>query len=631
MYMPSHKCPAGRGVVFFVAVRVFRGMFLFGAALLWGLVFSACETGGDGNSALPLAGPRSVQVTARDGVLVLQWTKVAPAQGVIPFYEVYYGTSANPEGAAKWPEAVVPDDSQLVRATLSGLTNHLTWYVWVKAVYPDLGASNYSPTTYGTPIPPPAVPGPVRVVPGEEMLELTWEEAEDAFTYEVYYRAGGSGGVPPADTAETMVTVSRPGAVILGLANGTSYTMWVRARNTAGDSGYSSNTGVPCEAAAPPETAPGMPDVTPGDGKLSLSWDQVSGVPRYKLYYGTTEDFAGAAEFPQTVPANAPSVNAEITGLANGVLYHVWVQSWNSQSARDNSPLGGPVTGTPQAKDAIDFTNLRFELGRAEGEYIFAQDLPPSVFFPEGRPNTDRLTRVQETALGNLFTDGTAWYIRKNYPGENIDFVFLNGGYIDNGISAGTVTLGGISAIVQPNARGNKFLLLTLTGTELKKFFNDEEGKKTSNEPGDVSGVVHSGRGGSGTGFFGMVSAEVRYTLRYYRPPELPDPPAEIENPEPYQHGFIDTDELTINGLPIADDRNYRICTTDSLASGEYFTLLFTAGKDKRVIDIPFWYGAAEYIYDQGRITPQIDGRVKIEGGVPLPSPWVPGDLVYRP
>jgi hypothetical protein len=555
------------------------------------LAFSACETGSDPDNTLPLAGPRSIQVTARDQTLVLQWTKVAPAQGITPSYEVYYGTTANTGSAKKWGE-VQSNTSQLVQAEITGLANHQTYYVWVKAVYAGLGQSGFSPTEYSIPIPPPATPGTLTVTAGEQMLEVKWTAVEDAFTYEVYYQNNGSGDTPPAETAASMLTVSDPGAVILGLTNNKAYTIWVRARNTAGDSpAYAKNTGTPQPASSAPASPPGKPTVTPGNGKLTLAWDQVPGVPAYKLYYGTGDNFSAATEFSQTIPANSPRVSAELTGLANNTLYYVWVLSSNSKG---NSSPSESVSGKPLAKDPIDFGNLQLELGRATAEYIFAQDLPPSVFFPEGRPNTDRLTRVQETALGNLFTDAAAWYIRKQYPAENIDFVFLNGGYIDNVLPKGTITVGRISGIVQPDSRSDTFILLTMTGAELKKFFNDTEGKQETIEPGDVSGVAHSGRGGPpNTKFFGILSKEVRYTLKYYKPPEGT---TQIEDAEPYQLGFIDTEnDLTINSEPIDDRKNYRICTTGSLASGEYFVLLKTAGKNLRVIDTPFWHGVAEY------------------------------------
>jgi hypothetical protein len=459
------------------------------------------------------------------------------------------------------------------------------------------------------------------------MLQVTWDEVEDAFTYEVYYKASGSGETPPPET--DMVTVSEPGVVILGLTTNTAYTIWVKARNTAGESGYRTGTGTPQAASGPPTTAPGQPEVMPGAGKLTLAWAQVDGVPSYRLYYGTTNNFSAATPVSSLVPAAAPIVRADVTGLTDGQLYYVWVQSWNSKSTgEDSSAVSPSASGTPQAKDPINFSNLQFELGQAAAEYIFAQDLPESVFFPEGRPNTDRLTRVQETALGDLFTDGAAWYIRKNYPDENIDFVFLNGGYIDNVLPKGTITVGSFSSVVQPDSRADKLILLTMTGAELKKFFNDAEGKKEMAEPGDVSGVVHTGRGGPHeTGFFGVVSKEVRYTLKYYKPPEGTTEPPGWDS-EPYLHGFIDTEnDLTINGNAIDDTREYRICTTDYLAAGEYFVRLKTSGKNLRLTSTPFWHGVAEYIYDQGTITPKLDGRIKVEGGVPLPSPWVPGDF----
>jgi hypothetical protein len=582
-------------------------------ALVTAFIFTACETGSDPDYTLPLAGPRSVQITAKNESLVLQWTKVAPAQGVVPHYEVYFSAAPNPEGAEKGG-TVESDDTNLVRTAIAGLENYRTWYVWVKAIFPNLGQSDFSPITYGIPIPPPATPGSLNVVPGEEMLEITWDRVQDAYTYEVYYRASGSGAEPPAETP--LVTVSEPGAVIFNLVNNVDYTLWVRARNTAGDSpAYSQSAGTPQEASVPPVTAPGTPAVTPGAGKLTLAWNQVTGVPGYKLYYGIANDISQAVEYDEIIPAQAVSVQADIIGLANGTLYNVWVKSWNSKGVSSPSPS---ASGTPQPKPSIVFANYQFELGRATAEYIFAQDLPPSVFFPEGRPNTDRLTRVQEAALGNLFADGAAWYARNRYPDENIDFVFLNGGYIDNFLPAGPITVGSLAGIIDPDGRLDKMMFLTLTGTQLKEFFEE------------VAGVIHTGRGSQNTGFFGMVSQEVRYTLQYYKPPPGISPQLTGVDREPYWFGDIKPRTLKINGADIEDGRSYRICTTDYLGAGTYYTTLY-GGTNKRLTNTPFWHAVAEYIYDQGSVTPKLDGRVKIEGGVPLPAPWIPGDRIYTP
>jgi hypothetical protein len=465
----------------------------------------------------------------------------------------------------------------------------------------------------------------LAIVPSEAMLQLNWNDGDPSdkivtASYEVYYLANGSTPEPPDGTP--LVTVSETGAAIHELTNGTTYKIWLRASNTAGKSeGYITDTEAPAEQTAAPTATPATPTVQSGDGKLTLTWQQVSGVPQYKLYYNSSaNDFSAATEFPEIIPAAAPTVRADITGLSNNLSYYVWVQGWNSQCVdKTSSPHSANMAQSvrPQPKPPINWNNLQFELGSATAEYIYAQDLAPSVFFPEGRPNTDRITRVQEASLGNLFCDGAAWYIRKNYPAENIDFVFLNGGYIDNALPKGKITTGGLSMVTDPGARGDKFYLVTLTGSQLKIFFNE------------VADIIHTGRGGPHeTGFFGMVSSEVRYTIQYYKAPAGTSPPLESHTDPAayhYMHGIIKPGTLKINNAEIVDTQLYRICTTDYVAAGEYYTTLYTDGENKRLINKPFWEGVAEYIYDCGTVTPYLDGRVKLEGGVPLPPPWTAG------
>jgi hypothetical protein len=592
------------------------------------LAFGCAETSPDNsNSAIPLAGPSSVQVTANNGALVVQWTRVAPAQGIDPYYELYYsGTSAEANNAIKCPDVPADPTSNLVRATISNLNNYQTYYIWVKAIFPGLGSSAFSPTVYAIPIPPPSPPTGLIITPSEAMLQLNWQDGDSGdrivtAVYEVYYLANGSTEAPPDDAA--LVTAPETGAAIHGLLNSTPYKIWLRASNTAGKSiGWISGNGTPAVQDSAPTGTPDTPTVTSGDGKLTLTWQQVSGVPKYKLYYSTTNDFSGATEFSEIILAASPIVRADITGLSNNLSYYVWVQVWNSQCVnRNSSPHSANIAQSvkPQPKPAINWNDLNFELGSAASEYIYAQDLAPSVFFPEGRPNTDRITRVQEAALGNLFCDGTAWYMRKHFPAENIDFVFINGGYIDNALQRGRITTGSLSMVADPGARVDKLYLVTLTGLQLKIFFDE------------VADIIHTGRGGPHeTGFFGMVSAEARYTIQYRIAPEgtSHNPPL-TSHTDPatayYLHGIIKSGTLKINGQDIVDDHLYRICTTDYVAAGEYFTTLYIEGTNKTPINKRLWEAVAEYIYDRATVSPYLDGRVKLEGGVPLPPPWIQG------
>jgi hypothetical protein len=591
--------------------RKFSALFL--GAIVGLLVLTGCpqETGSDSVSDLPLSPPLVVQVSAQNEALVLQWTKVSALQGVDPTYTVYYGTSSNPERAGKWPDTIIPGDTNLVQATLTDLVNHQTYYVWVSCNYAGFGESTLCPTAYGRPVPPPATVGAIKIDSGEGMLQLSWEAVEDAMSYKVHYQLGrNSALVPPTTTDEDMQTVSVPGAVLLGLINGQTYTVWVKAWNTAGESpDWQRGDGSPRASGIIPPRPPLALMVTPGNGKLSVSWVPLVGVPQYKVWYGTG-NFVSATALEEAVPTAAGLVSAEITDLTNGTLYNIWIKSSNSVG---ESAEAVTATGTPQPKPAIDRTNMEFLLGYATAEYPWVQAVPPSVFTgPNGWPSTDRITRVQETAIGDLFTDGGLWYARKLYPNETIDFAYLNGGAIEGGFPAGKkITHAAMTLIMQSAAKSDKYVFLSIKGDKLKLFFEE------------VAKIVHTGRGSGSTGEFGMVSKEVRYTVQYKTAPagtaELPS-----EDRSKYYYGRIKPGTLKFNGEDIDDNRTYRIVTSDWCYLA--YIELYTNATNVVNTTIPYYFGVEEYIYDKVNVTPYLDGRVKLEGGVPLPPPWTPGD-----
>jgi hypothetical protein len=126
------------------------------------------------------------------------------------------------------------------------------------------------------------------------------------------------------------------------------------------------------------------------------------------------------------------------------------------------------------------------------------------------------------------------------------------------------------------------------------------------------------------------VSKELRYTLEYPRAPSGYDPMLTREDSEVYYHGRIKEGTLKLNNEDIVDTQDYRICTTDYNYSGIFFTLLRTKGKNVKDTFTPYWRAVAEYIYDKETVSPQTDGRIRIEGGVPLPPPWTEGDWILQ-
>jgi hypothetical protein len=573
--------------------------------LLAGCESTTLESGGP--AANPLVAPRAVQITALNGSLMANWTRVAAAQQYDPTYYVYYGTEPYPAQAEFWGETG-PDDTNLVSVVIGDLTNDTVYYVWVKAVYGGLGASDYSPTTYGVPMPPPEQPVPV-LEGGEGLLQISWAADPHAYYYEAQYKEGVDDSVTPSGAERTMTAeapvvidgVARGGLVIAGLTNDAAYTVWVKASNTAGESGYARVTGSPQTATSKPD-APAIIGATPGDRKLTVEWRASPRAAGYKLYYNTGDTFSAATLYAAAVPPFFGKARAEVLlpANANGRTYYVWVRAYNSQGESAESLS---ANGKPNAPPAINYNEVNFRLGTAQAEYIFSEVNPPGPFDTSGQL-WDRLTRRKETALGNLFCDGSAWYVRTKHN-ETFDFVFLNGGYLDQPLGKGAITVGSIESIPPPASRDDYYTVVTLKGPELKLLLDH------------AASVRNMGRGGKNTGAWGMVSSEMRYTIEYL-------PRGATTNLELYFTGWIKEGSVTLNGaaLDFSANKTYRVCTANYLAGGgDGYTAFIIALRDYpqianvKHIRVPIWKGVSAYIYDQGSVTPYTDGRVKQVGG----------------
>ncbi|MDR2111241.1 MAG: SUMF1/EgtB/PvdO family nonheme iron enzyme [Spirochaetaceae bacterium] len=104
------------------------------------------------------------------------------------------------------------------------------WYFAVLAAF--LLSGCFSPT--GPEFDPPAAPGTLTVVSGDEELLVSWEPVDGAEEYAVYF-APLPGGPPET----TDLIVAEPTAAVEGLENGTAHQVWVRAQNAAGQSDFS--------------------------------------------------------------------------------------------------------------------------------------------------------------------------------------------------------------------------------------------------------------------------------------------------------------------------------------------------------------------------------------------------------
>lgn len=82
-----------------------------------------------------------------------------------------------------------------------------------------------------------------------------------------------------------------------------------------------------------------------------------------------------------------------------------------------------------------------------------------------------------------------------------------------------------------------------------------------------------------------------------------------------YKRGKIKAGSLTINSQQIEPEKVYKVLTTKKVADSLYIGLLNAEKiEDTHVV---FWKAVAEYVAAAGKISPVLDGRVKLSGGVP--------------
>jgi 2',3'-cyclic-nucleotide 2'-phosphodiesterase (5'-nucleotidase family) len=245
-----------------------------------------------------------------------------------------------------------------------------------------------------------------------------------------------------------------------------------------------------------------------------------------------------------------------------------------------------------------NLSNPYFKVGTAAAEFS---------------PGGDRGWRKKETTVGNLFTDSIAWYMRKLYPQDPVDFVLMPARAVAKGHAKGDITVGSLELLVNTASYGYDWScsLITVTGSQVIELFQA------------AANVGHDGGGGHGTGAFGLVSKEVQHTIDYT---------TRGDSPDAIKRGV--TRELVINGVtfvhdlvPTTDrailDKTYRVATLEYILLGsddfDYYET-FEKGTNWFRTRVSTAQCMAYYVYDfDAPLVPVLDGRIKLIGGVPIP------------
>ena len=258
--------------------------------------------------------PLDLSATPGNGKVDLAWSAPASDGGSPIDYFVVYRNGTEVAQATGTSTSV------------TGLTNGIT-YSFAVAAHNSVGTGEPCDAIDAKPVGEPGAPTNLQAFPGNTEVTLTWSapvnDGGAPIDYYVVYQNDADVAHPTA--ASLTVT---------GLVNGVNYSFAVAAHNSVGEGPQTPTINATPSAQA---IVPGSPTnlvVTPGDSKVTLSWQAPTGggtgIDRYLIYQNGT------------LLKNTTSLSTEVTGLRNGVTYSFAVAAHNQYGL-------GPQTDAQQA------------------------------------------------------------------------------------------------------------------------------------------------------------------------------------------------------------------------------------------------------------------------------------------
>ncbi len=667
--------------------------------------------------------PRDISPTAKHESIVLQFHKVAGIGSTgdkkcFPSYDVKINTKDDVNSAVSlgsvpssgsllirfYINKTKINDGNTVELEYKDLKDNQKYFIFLRSNYSKCGygQSDWNSIT-ATPVPFPTKAENIKVESGDKHLTISWTKKPGEL-YAVHVNDCPS--KPPMYNKWTPKDPKDTDHLIIELDNNdTDYgnknenkicIVTTNANGIMDGQGKSTwqvlgedvlqNTTLKGTAAT---TAPAKPVIGKMEGKNRraefLFNPQVTGASSVSTYeYATSKD--GYATWTKII-FNQKESKVIIPELENGKSYAVKIRAKNS-ATNSNGIESDAVNVTPKYTP-IDYNNNEQFLGSASASFIYAENVPHSDFwrisesFPKGgRPDTDRLTRGKETALGNLFADGIMWYAANIAGVKNIDFSWLIGGMLSQGIEAGqAVTVGFLKSIITTDYLKDSLVVVEVLGSDLiesKDYTIDLNNYPAIGTDKKISlfsqaaAVYRNGHyGGSGGATFngkywGIPSKEVKYTIEYKKYSlddfntrfkdncstvnkktgidnstgklydAVTDPKGcyiltydeaypQSGNPSAnssmgYKRGRVMQGSLKINNEDIIPGKTYKVLTTKKIAGEMYGAFLgkkTTDIKDKNGVNVTLLQAMGEYISGKGIISPSLDGRVKLSGGVP--------------
>ena len=242
----------------------------------------------------------------------------------------------------------------------------------------------------------PGAPTITSVAPGDTKLTVSWDAPADKgysggsegviSEYTVYW--GTSTGVTTGSTDKATVQAPATSYEIPSLTNGDTYYVIVTATTGAGEGPASTESSAAPIADSLPE-APANINITPGDAKLTVSWDALANtgiyngiagvISGYTVYWDTSSGVSKSSANSHTTGAGATSY--EITGLTNNQEVYVIV---TATTGAGEGPAPTAVSATPVPDDALPGKPTITSIDQGDGKLVVRWSAPADKGFFNG-------------------------------------------------------------------------------------------------------------------------------------------------------------------------------------------------------------------------------------------------------
>ena len=287
------------------------------------------------------AKPAPPVLTPGNGEIRVDWTAPSDNGYTITGYDVTLQGVVGPP----WPYRSVTVSGSVTGAVITGLTNGTAYKARVQpknAAVRGPMSDWSSPATPEAPSAPPAAPAAPTLTTGHGAIHASWSAPADNGSpitqYALVFRPASGGSY----TTITFSGSATSGS-ILGITGGTTYHVWLRARNVNGLGPYS-----PAASATPTSAAPAAPDaptLTAGNGRIQVSWSAPasngSPITHYQLFY--TPAVSGLLQY---IDFAGSVTSGWILGIPNGTTRYVYVRAKNANGFGPWSPY---AAATPSA------------------------------------------------------------------------------------------------------------------------------------------------------------------------------------------------------------------------------------------------------------------------------------------